>query len=130
MNVSPTEYDGFFFLPHETEEEYGIKYEFFRLPEKYGGKVAVQASATDDTYHIIFVKKNEMELPEFDDSFCAILKDPVIYVNGLIGANIFGCIVRKTEKSGKWVEEYLTEMKEKINMKKMTSYLQSIVDSK
>jgi hypothetical protein len=130
MNVLPNEYDGFFFLPYTTEEESGLKYEFFRLPKKYGESPALLSNSMGDMYHIIFVKESEDGNPEFDDTFCAILADPVTYVNGLVGANIFGCIVRKTEKSTHWVEEYLTELQKKINIKKMTGYLKSIAESR
>jgi hypothetical protein len=130
MSVLPNEYDGFYFLPYETKEETGLKYEFFRLPKKYGESPALLSNAIGDMYHIIFVKADKEGHPEFDDTFCAILADPVTYVNGLIGANVFGCIVRKTEKSAEWVEEYLTDMQKKINIKKLTGYLKSIADSR
>jgi hypothetical protein len=49
-------------------------------------------------------------MPEFNDSFEAILGDPQNYVKNLTGTGLYGCVVRKTTKSGKWFEEYLTSV--------------------
>jgi hypothetical protein len=49
-------------------------------------------------------------MPEFDDAFEAILGDPESYIRNLVGAGLYGCVVRKTTKSGKWFEDYLTSV--------------------
>ena len=49
-------------------------------------------------------------MPEFDDAFEAILGDPESYIKNLVGAGLYGCVVKKTTKSGKWFEDYLTSV--------------------
>jgi hypothetical protein len=46
-------------------------------------------------------------MPEFNDAFEAILGDPESYIKNLVGAGLYGCVVRKTTKTGKWFENYL-----------------------
>jgi len=97
-------FDGFWFLPCEEE---GLNLSFFTFKDEYGGGTPIGGNQLGDNYHLAFFKENEEGLPEFDDAFEAILGDPESYIKNLVGAGLYGCVVRKTTKTGKWFEDYL-----------------------
>ena len=111
-------YDGFWFLPNEEE---GLKISYFTFGEEFGGGSPVGGNQLGDTYHLAFFKENEEGMPEFDDAFEAILGDPQTYIKNLVGAGLYGCVVRKTTKSGKWFEDYLTSVVGSVIVKKLKS---------
>jgi len=111
-------YDGFWFLPNEEE---GLKLSYFTFGEDYGGGSPVGGNQLGDTYHLAFFKENEEGMPEFDDAFEAILGDPQTYIKNLVGAGLYGCVVRKTTKSGKWFEDYLTSVVGSVIVKSVKS---------
>lgn len=126
----PSDYDGFYFLPIEDEDKEGISFHFFNLKDEYSGGKPVENSTMGDKFHIAMFKRGEDGSPEFDDAFEAIFSDPVVYVNGLLGAEIYGCICRKTTKSEEWFEKYLTRTTKNVIMQKMVKSLKSILDTK
>jgi hypothetical protein len=97
-------FDGFWFLPCDEE---GLNLSFFTFKDEYGGGTPVGGNQLGDNYHLAFFKENEEGLPEFDDAFEAILGDPESYIKNLVGAGLYGCVVRKTTKTGKWFDDYL-----------------------
>jgi hypothetical protein len=100
-------FDGFWFLPNDEE---GLKLSFFTFGEEFAGGTPIGGNQLGDNYHLAFFKENEEGMPEFDDAFEAILGDPESYIRNLVGAGLYGCVVRKTTKSGKWFEDYLTSV--------------------
>ena len=100
-------FDGFWFLPCDEE---GLNLSFFTFKDEYGGGTPIGGNQIGDNYHLAFFKENEDGLPEFDDAFEAILGDPESYIKNLVGAGLYGCVVRKTTKTGKWFEDYLTSV--------------------
>lgn len=123
-----SEYDGFYFLPGDEEGE--MKFAFFDFKEDYDIGSPIEFNEIGDKYHLAFFKKGEDGLPKYDDDFEAILADPQVYITGLLGAEIYGCVLRKTENSNKWFQDYLTRTQKTVTIKKMTEMLQSIIDSK
>jgi hypothetical protein len=97
-------FDGFWFLPCEEE---GLNLSFFTFKDEYGGGTPIGGNQLGDNYHLAFFKENEQGMPEFDDAFEAILGDPESYIKNLVGAGLYGCVVRKTTKTGKWFDDYL-----------------------
>jgi len=97
-------FDGFWFLPCEEE---GLNLSFFTFKDEYGGGTPIGGNQLGDNYHLAFFKENEEGLPEFDDACEAILGDPESYIKNLVGAGLYGCVVRKTTKTGKWFDDYL-----------------------
>ena len=97
-------FDGFWFLPCDEE---GLNLSFFTFKDEYGGGTPIGGNQIGDNYHLAFFKENEEGMPEFDDAFEAILGDPESYIKNLVGAGLYGCVVRKTTKTGKWFEDYL-----------------------
>ena len=100
-------FDGFWFLPCDED---GLKLSFFTFGEEFGGGNPIGNISIGDVYHLDFFKENEECMPEFDDAFEAILGDPESYIKNLVGAGLYGCVVKKTTKSGKWFEDYLTSV--------------------
>ena len=114
-------FDGFWFLPCEEE---GLNLSFFTFKDEYGGGTPIGGNQLGDNYHLAFFKENEEGMPEFDDAFEAILGDPESYIKNLVGAGLYGCVVRKTTKTGKWFDNYLTSVVDSVivdNVKSITN---------
>jgi hypothetical protein len=119
----PDTYDGFYFLPADQDDS--IELHFFDLQGEYENGVA----ENKDLYHIAFFDRDASGQPKFDASFEAVIGDPWTYVNNLIGAETYGCILRKTDKSGKWFDDYLTKALQKITIRRMKVALESIANN-
>jgi hypothetical protein len=126
----PKDYDGFYFLPPDEEDVVGFQFQFFKFRDEYKDGTPIEGSTAGDKFHVAFFRRNEDGEPEFDDSFEAIFADPVVYVKNLMGTDIYGCFCRKTNKSEKWFEDYLTKTTKSVTIRKMVKALQSVVDSK
>ena len=114
-------FDGFWFLPCDEE---GLNLSFFTFKDEFGGGTPIGGNQIGDNYHLAFFKENEEGMPEFDDAFEAILGDPESYIKNLVGAGLYGCVVRKTTKTGKWFDNYLTSVVDSVivdNVKSITN---------
>lgn len=127
--MSKDEYDGFYFLPGEEDGDLNIAYFKFKPGEDFVGK-PIEDSPLGGTYHIAFFKKDVNGDPMFDDAFEAVFTDPAVYVKQLIGSELYGCVLRKTEKSTKWWEEYLTRAQKTCMINKLINVAQKIADTK
>ena len=119
-------YDGFYVMPSAEDDSLSLSYFDFREDFDQGKKIG--GSEFGDAYHVIFFRKDENDLPAFDDHFEAIFGDPETYVKGLIGANIYGCFVRKTENSYKWVDDYLRNALSRVTLMKLKNYAKEIAE--
>jgi hypothetical protein len=126
----PKDYDGFYFLPPEKDDEVGFTYQFFRFKDEMKNAKPIETTPMGDKFHIVFFKRNEEGTAEFHDSFEAIFSCPLTYVNNLMGTKIYGCVCRKTDKSEKWFEEYLIRTSKNDMMNKMLRALRSILSQK
>jgi hypothetical protein len=106
--LDDSEYDGIFFTP--AEEDGSLKIEYFTLNDEYRGK-PIESTVVGHKYYIAFFKVVEEGMVTFDENFEAIFADPTVYVESLAGHNLYGAVVRKTAKSGKFWENYLTTVK-------------------
>jgi hypothetical protein len=119
-------FDGIYFLPHEDEEgNEGLKFQLFELKDEDRG-TPENGSQMGDAYHLIFFKEGEDGYPELEDNFEAILVDPWTYAQNLVGAKVYGCILRRTDKSPNWVDDYLKRVGQHSIMKKLKQYAESI----
>lgn len=101
-------YDGFYFIPsYDDEDEESYKLAFFNLKDDCANGVPVESNSMGSMYHMCFFKTADSGAPIFDDAFEAILADPIVYVNNLVGSGLGGCILKKTDKSESWWIEYL-----------------------
>lgn len=127
----PEKYDGFYFLPPDSENEEGFIFHFFNLSNELTDGSPIDNSKLGDMFHVCFFKRDSSGKPEFDETFEAIFSDPITYVSKtLMGLEIYGCFCRKTDKSAKWFEDYLNRVVRPVTMSKMIDALKSIAESK
>lgn len=119
-------YDGFYILPNDDD---GLKLSYFDFKDDFDKGEKVGGNEMGDMYHVIFMKCGKDNLPILDDHFEAVFAHPETYVKGLLGADIFGCFVKKTENSYKWVDDYLKRTLARVTMMKMKNYAKSIAES-
>ena len=131
-NKKSHEYDGIYFLPYQNEEEgeEGLVISYFDFKEDMANGTPIEGTAVGPKYHIAFFKRGPDGSPEFDETFEAIIGDPGKYINNLTGAGVYGCVVKKTNKSQKWFDDYLTRTLGHITMKKMVNCLKSVLETK
>jgi hypothetical protein len=106
-DVSEEKYDGFYFVPDYEDFEYNMKLAFFSFKDEMKDAKPIESSEMGDKYHLAFFTSDEEGAPSFEDSFEAILADPVVYIKNMVGTGMSGCILRKTEKSDEWWTDYL-----------------------
>jgi hypothetical protein len=123
------EYDGIYFLPGDEEDELMISYWNFKDEDMTTAKL-IGNTEIGDMYHVAFFKRNEKGEPTFDDAFEAIFADPSIYVSNLAGVGVYGCMVKKTEKSSEWFDDYLQRTVGYVKIKELIGSLKSILDTK
>jgi hypothetical protein len=132
MSDDNEDFDGLYFVPYTiNDEEVGLDISYFRFNTK-DLKNAPPIENTDfgDKYHIAFFKRDENGNAAFDDSFEAILVHPDTYVRNLAGAGVYGCMVRKTTKSGKWFQDYLKRTKKHIIMSQLVRTTKEVLKTK
>jgi len=116
-------YDGFYILPGDED---GLKLSYFDFKDDFDKGKKIGGNEMGDMYHVIFMKAGDDSLPMLDDHFEAIFAHPETYVKNLLGADIFGCFIKKTENSWKWVDDYLTRTLARVTMMKIKNYAKSI----
>jgi hypothetical protein len=111
-------YDGFYFLPGNKDCDFIIN--FFTFDEDDGdlanSKKVESNNSIGDIWHIALFTQGEKGEPVFNDSFEAIFSDPEIYAKNLCGTGIYGCVLRKTDKSIKWFNDYLNRVKNRVTI--------------
>jgi hypothetical protein len=110
--ITTKEYDGFHMMPSDDDK---ITFSFFKINEKYLQGETIGKSSVGDNYNVLLLK-HDSEGVHINDVFEAIFSDPVVYAERLVGMNLYGTFVKKTEESQKWFNDYLTETKEKVIM--------------
>lgn len=126
--LKSTEYDGIYFLPGEDDNELVISYFNFRY-EMAGGK-PIESTSVGYKYHIAFFNRDENGSPKFEDAFEAILADPSVWIGNLAGAGVYGCVVKKTDKSSDWFDNYLRKTVGYDKIKQMIQALKLIAETK
>lgn len=111
-------YDGFYFLP--DKEENSLLFNFFTFDEDDGdlvnSKKVESNNSIGDIWHIALFTKGEKGEPVFNDSFEAIFADPQVYAENLCGTGIYGCVLRKTDKSLEWFNDYLDKIRNRVTI--------------
>jgi hypothetical protein len=126
--MKPKEYDGFYFLPDENDDDLQITY--FKFKDEFANKKPIEENTIGYKYHIAFFKRDGEGNPVFDDTFEAIFGDPTIYIKNLVGAGLYGCVLKKTEKSQEWFDEYLERALKKLHAIRLIENLKSIINTK
>jgi hypothetical protein len=126
----PEEYDGFYFLPVENEEyEDSLGFQFFKLKDEYQNGKPIDGNRNGDMYHIAFFGRDDEGQPIFDDAFEAILTEPTVYIENLLGEDLYGCVLRKTDNSSDWFDDYLQKTLSKIGITKLLNSAKSIAEN-
>jgi hypothetical protein len=107
-----------------NEEELLEIFKRVNFKEEMAGGQLVEGSDVGPVYHIAFFRKGEDDKPIFDDHFEAIIGDPHTYIKNLNG--LYGCMVKKTDKSPKWFEDYLYNAVGRVMIDKMKGALTAI----
>ena len=102
---------------------------FFKIIGEIKKGKKIDHTSLGDMYHVVFLTQGEDGQPELDDHFEAIFAHPETYVRNLVGADVFGCFVRKTENSWKWVDDYLRKTLARVTILKMKNYASSIANT-
>jgi len=126
MTAHSRDYDGFYILPGDDDGD--LKMAYFDFKDEFDKGKKVGASELGDCYHVLFFRRGDDNLPVLDDNFEAVFAEPETYVKGLVGAEIFGCFVRKTENSWEWVDNYLTNTLQRVTLSKLKNYASSIAE--
>ena len=103
----PDKYDGIHFIPHKIKNKTGLQFYFFDLDNEYANGVPIESTSLGDKWFIVYLKSSENGYPFYDNNTEAIFADPIVYLKGLAGKGIYGTMVRKTDKSIKWFEDFL-----------------------
>lgn len=121
---TPKKYDGFTIVP---DGEYGnSKIVFFELGDDAKNGTPIENSELGDMFHVVIYKFNkEQNDIEFDDTFEAIFVDPVHYAKRLL-PNFYCTIIRKTNTSVKWFEDYLTDLFGRVILKKLKKHKEAL----
>jgi hypothetical protein len=109
MTKTSKRYDGFYFAPIEDEdsEQEDLKLTFFELLDDDLLNEPTEKHSLGNTFLMIFFKTDDEGMPFLDEITEAILSDPEVYIQNIVGTGLFGCIVRKTPRALKFVDEYI-----------------------
>lgn len=129
IKLHPKDYDGIYFTPGKNSSELVIRCWEFQANTEYAGSKPIEGNQIGNMYHIALFREDNDGHPMFDDKYEAILGDPETYVKNLTGAGLYGCILKKTEKSSKWFEEYFKSIMEHITSIKQNTYSESIANT-
>jgi len=122
------EFDGFYILPGDKDGDLQLSY--FDFVDDFDRGDKIEHTEMGDKYHVIFLRKGQDNVPELEDHFEAIFSHPETYVRNLVGANVYGCFVRKTENSWKWVDDYLKRTLARVTLLKLKYFAKSIAERK
>lgn len=116
-------YDGFVIVPENLEES---KIVYFNINDGREKGVPVENTELGDMYHVVCFKMNSDNSDiEFDDTFEAIFIDPVYYAKRLLP--YFYCmVVRKTDISVVWFEDYLKDLFNRIIISKLKKHKEAL----
>jgi hypothetical protein len=110
--MTKRKYDGFHFLP-DPEQEDSFIFQFFHLTNTSEVDISdepIGGNNLGDMFDVLLMKEKEDGV-ELYDIFQAIFADPEVYAEGLVGSNVYGTFVRKTEISKVWWENYVEKTK-------------------
>lgn len=124
MTAEMEKYDGFYIVPGDDEDSMQLR--FFNLKEEIELGAPVENTELGYKYHVVFFKQKDDEPIELNDCFEAIFADPVTYAKGLLGSNLYGTFLKKTENSGNWFDDYL---KKTVDSVKLINMAKSISES-
>lgn len=125
MSSKMDKWDGFYIVPGEEDDSMQIN--FFTLKDHFEMGEPVENTELGNKYHVVLFKQAVSgEEIEMNDCFEAIFADPVTYAKGLLGSNLYGTFLKKTENSSDWFDDYL---KKTLDSVKLVNMAMSIKES-
>jgi hypothetical protein len=124
MSKRKMDYDGFYIMPGDNEDQVEVRY--FTFKEDFGD--SIENTEMGDKYHVALFQDNNDDM-EFNDHFEAIFADPSVYAMNLAKGNLFGTYVRKTAKSSDWFDNYLKTTLDSVTLLKLSKAAQSIANN-
>jgi len=127
-NDKKTEYpfDGVYFFP-DPETPGHMAQDWFQLKgDEYENQIKMNGTSHGDMFHVSFIGKDKLGFPAVEESFEAVFSDVDTYLKGLAGSNVHGVILRKTDKSAKWMKDYATRIDKNVNIQKLYNIAKSI----
>lgn len=119
-------FDGVYFFP-DPDRPGNMAQDWFQLKgDVYENQVKEGGTPHGDLYHVSFIGKDKLGLPAIEQSFEAIFSDVDTYLKGLAGSDVHGVILRKTDKSAKWMEDYKTGISKNVKIQKLYNIAKSI----
>jgi len=127
--LSP-QFDGVYFYPDKNNPTV-FNMDWFNFVEdtfKNGEKL--DATKMGDCYYVVFIENDKQNLPKITETFETIFIDVDTYLSNLAGSTIRGLIVRKTTKSGKWVDNYRKNLEKNVRITKLYNIAKSVFEEK
>ena len=127
-NDQKTEYpfDGVYFFP-DPDIPGNMAQDWFQLKgEEYENQVKIGGTSHGDLFHVSFIGKDKLGFPAIEQTFEAVFSDVDTYLKGLAGSDVHGVILRKTDKSAKWMEDYKTGISKNVKIQKLYNIAKSI----
>ena len=121
--------DGIYFLPGDEDTDLIISHWEFKPDSEFSGGTPIEGNEIGNKYHIAFFRKDDEGNPVFDEHFEAIFGDPEAYLTTLSGCGLYGCMVKKTNKSAKWFEDYLNKAFASVRIQKLKQIAESIANT-
>ena len=116
MVETPEKYDGFNVLPDPDTGTICVS--FFNLTDEYANGTPIENTKLGDKFQVILYKNIGNFEIRYDEHFEAIFADPVVYMQNLL-PNFSGTFFRKTTKSEKMYDDYLTHVVQNAMIEKL-----------
>lgn len=111
-------YDGFYIVPGDDDDSMQLR--FFNLKGEVELGEPIENTTLGNKYHVVLFRQKEAgDEIELNDCFEAIFADPVTYAKGLLGSNLYGTFLKKTENSADWFDDYLRKTVDSVKLVNM-----------
>ena len=121
--------DGIYFLPGDEDCDLVISHWEFKPDSEFSNGKPEGGNDIGNLYQIAFFTKDDEGNPVYNDHFEAIIGDPERYLQGLGGCGLYGCMVKKTDKSVIWFEDYLNKVFASVRIPKLKQIAESIANT-
>jgi hypothetical protein len=101
------QYDAYFFLPGEKENQIHIEGSLYKDPGE-----GIGSSNLGHNYHVVLFKEDEEHNVVDLDQFEGVLGCPLEYMSGLLPSDWYGIIARKTTTSSAFVDRLVARLTE------------------
>ena len=119
-------FDGVYFFADPNAPGHMAQDWFELKGEEYENQTKIGGTPLGDMFHVSFIGRDGLGFSTIEQSFEAIFSDVDSYLKGLAGSNVYGVILRKTDKSTKWMEDYRMGVSKNVKIQKLYNIAKSI----